>query len=148
MNFIYKSQCSFCKYWRFMLNDGLFLSIFFLYPVCNFEKNKSNNKIMFLFGLVNCFVNKIQKKYFNMFFVGQTEIEDEYDTYNNTLWLDMSWFSRRKRKKRRSFFVPCELLLSLRNQWFYVDEFPSLYTGNSRNDTLHSGTIIIWTCSS
>ena len=25
---------------------------------------------------------------------GQTEIEDEYDTHNNTLWLDMPMFMR------------------------------------------------------
>ena len=25
---------------------------------------------------------------------GQTEIEDEYDSQSNTLWLDMPWFSR------------------------------------------------------
>ena len=28
------------------------------------------------------------------FYLGETEIEDDYDTYRNTLWIDMPWFSR------------------------------------------------------
>ena len=26
--------------------------------------------------------------------LGETELRDDYDSYKNTLWLDMSWFSR------------------------------------------------------
>ncbi len=28
------------------------------------------------------------------FFLGETELGEDYDSHKNTLWLDMSWFAR------------------------------------------------------
>merc|ERR1719233_1167236 len=84
--------------------------------------NKDANYILAILDSRMKFVahERFQYVLLKKFGIGQTEIEDEYDTYNNTLWLDMSWFSRFLHVLKQ---VPCYLLLFL-YPFFYPCMYP------------------------